>query len=132
MNVAITKGIKITVTALFRSDLTQLKKNLYFFNYSIKIENLSHNRVQLISRYWRIVDSLAPTRIIEGEGVIGEQPVLEPGETHTYTSGCDLSSSLGFMEGYYNFSTINDEGNKTVDFKVDVPRFSLEYGGKLN
>ncbi|RYM32917.1 Co2+/Mg2+ efflux protein ApaG [Brumimicrobium glaciale] len=132
MNVAITKGIKITVTALFRSDLTQLEKNLFFFNYSIKIENLSHNRVQLISRYWRIVDSLAPTRIIEGKGVIGEQPTLEPGESHIYTSGCDLSSGLGFMEGYYNFDTINDQGEITNNFKVNVPRFTLEYAGKLN
>ena len=132
MNVAITKGIKITVTALFRSDLTQLEKNLFFFNYSIKIENLSHNRVQLISRYWRIVDSLAPTRIIEGKGVIGEQPTLEPGESHIYTSGCDLSSGLGFMEGYYNFDTINDQGDITNTFKVNVPRFTLEYAGKLN
>lgn len=132
MNVAITKGIKITVTALFRSDLTQLEKNLYFFNYSIKIENLSHNRVQLISRHWRIVDSLAPTRIVEGQGVIGEQPTLEPGETHVYTSGCDLSSGLGFMEGHYNFVIINDQGEKTSEFKVNVPRFTLEYHGKLN
>lgn len=132
MNVAITKGIKITVNALFRSDLTQLEKNLFFFNYSVKIENLSHNRVQLISRHWRIVDSLAPTRIIEGKGVIGEQPTLEPGETHLYTSGCDLSSAIGFMEGYYNFLTINDQGESTNKFKVNVPRFVLEYNGKLN
>lgn len=132
MNVAITKGIKITVTALFRSDLTQLEKGLFFFNYSIIIENLSHNRVQLISRHWRIVDSLAPTRIIEGEGVVGEKPILEPGETHLYTSGCDLSSGLGYMEGYYNFVTINDKGESTSTFKVNVPRFTLEYSGKLN
>ena len=132
MNVAITKGIKITVTTLFRSDLTQLEKNLFFFNYSVKIENLSHNRVQLISRHWRIVDSLAPTRIIEGEGVIGEQPTLEPGEIHLYTSGCDLSSGLGFMEGHYHFVTINDQGEKTSKFNVSVPRFTLEYAGKLN
>src|SRR5690554_1214620 len=132
MNVAITKGIKITVKALFRSVLIQLEKELFFFIYLIKFENLSHNRVQLISRYWRIVDSLAPTRIIEGEGVAGEQPILEPGETHLYTSGCDLSSGLGYMEGHYNFITINDKGEKTSDFKVNVPKFTLEYSGKLN
>jgi ApaG protein len=132
MNVAITKGIKITVNALFRPDLTQLEKGLFFFNYSVKIENLSHNRVQLISRHWRIVDSLAPTRIIEGEGVIGEQPTLEPGETHLYTSGCDLSSGLGYMEGHYNFVIINDKGEKASTFKVSVPKFTLEYSGKLN
>ncbi|PKR80542.1 Co2+/Mg2+ efflux protein ApaG [Brumimicrobium salinarum] len=132
MYVAITKGIKITVNAIFRSDLTQLKKNLYFFNYSIQIENLSNNRVQLISRHWRIIDSLAPTRIVEGKGVIGEQPILEPGEMHVYSSGCDLSSGLGFMEGHYNFDVINDKGEQTKSFKVSVPRFSLEYNGKLN
>lgn len=132
MSVAITKGIKITVSTTFRPDLTQLNKQLYFFNYSVKIENLSTSRVQLLSRYWRIVDSLAPTRIVEGKGIIGEQPVLEPGESHVYTSGCDLSSELGYMEGYYNFVTINDKGEQTKQFKVEVPRFHLEYQNKLN
>lgn len=132
MNIAITKGIKITVSTLFRPDLTQIEKNLFFFNYSVKIENLSHSSVQLISRHWRIVDSLAPTRIIEGKGVVGEQPILEPGEIHSYTSGCDLSSTLGYMEGHYEFVTINDKGEHTKKFKVDVPKFTLEYSGKLN
>jgi ApaG protein len=132
MYVAITKGIKISVSAVHRSDLTRVGDGLYFFSYSIKIENLSHNRVQLKSRHWRIVDSLAPTRIVEGEGVIGEQPSLEPEEIHVYTSGCDLSSAMGYMEGHYNFVTINDRGEVTNKFKVSVPRFLLEYPSKLN
>lgn len=132
MKVAITKGIKITVTSRFRPDLTQIGKNLFFFNYSIKIENHSPYRVQLISRHWRIVDSLSPTRTVEGKGVVGEQPTLEPGETHEYSSGCDLSSELGYMEGYYNFVTISDSGEKANPFKVNVPKFQLEYFGKLN
>lgn len=132
MSVAITKGIKITVTTRCRPDLTQLENQLYFFDYSVKIENLSHSRVQLLSRYWRIVDSLAPTRIVEGKGVVGEQPILEPGDSHVYTSGCDLSSELGFMDGYYNFVIIDDKGEQTKHFKVEVPKFSLEYLNKLN
>lgn len=131
MNIAITKGIKITVTTSFQSELTRLDKNLFFFNYAIRIENLSDKRVQLINRYWRIVDSLAPTRIIEGEGVIGEQPTLAPGGVHEYTSGCDLSSALGYMEGHYEFISLN-KGEKTERFLVEVPRFKLEYSGKLN
>lgn len=132
MNVAVTKGIRITVTTEFRSDLTQLDKRLFFYNYTIKIENLSNNCVQLISRFWRIVDSLAPTRIVEGKGVIGEQPVLEPGEIYSYTSGCDLSSAVGYMEGHYHFDVIGDAGNKLSDFTVEVPRFVLEYSPKMN
>jgi len=132
MNIAITKGIKITVTPSFRSDLTKVERNLFFFNYTVKIENLSHNRVQLISRHWKIMDSLSPTRFIDGKGVIGEQPILEPGETHEYSSGCDLSSGLGYMEGHYTFAVINDKGESTTQFEVSVPRFKLEYIGKLN
>lgn len=132
MNVAITKGIKITVTTLFRSDLTQLDKSLYFYNYTIVIENLSNSHVQLKSRFWRIVDSLAPTRIIEGKGVVGEQPLLEPSELYTYTSGCDLSSAVGYMEGHYDFVIIDDAGNEGETFSVEVPRFSLEYKPKMN
>ena len=132
MNIAVTKGIKITVIASFRSDLTRIEKGLYFFDYNIKIENLSNNRVKLISRHWRIVDSLSPTRIIDGKGVVGEQPLLEPGEVHIYSSGCDLSSGLGYMDGYYNFVTIGDNGDVLNTFMVKVPRFPLEYKGKLN
>lgn len=132
MNVAITKGIKITVNTVFRPDLTQVEKALYFYNYTITIENLSNNCVQLISRYWKIVDSLSPTRVVEGKGVVGAQPVLEPGEKHTYTSGCDLSSGVGHMKGYYNFVTLDDAGNIIEEFKVEVPQFSLEYMAKMN
>ncbi|MFA5574886.1 MAG: Co2+/Mg2+ efflux protein ApaG [Brumimicrobium sp.] len=131
MNIATTKGIKITVTTDFRVDLTKLESNLYFYNYTIKIENLGEVKVQLISRYWRIVDSLAPTRIIEGSGVIGEQPIIDVGETYEYSSGCDLSSDLGYMEGYFEFITLSSE-QKTEKFQVEIPRFKLEYLGKLN
>lgn len=132
MNIAITKGIKITVTTQFRPDLTHIDNRLFFFNYTIKIENDSAHRVQLISRHWKIMDSLAPTRIIEGDGVVGEKPILETGEKFSYTSGCDLSSELGYMEGYYFFAVINDDGSTASHFKVQVPQFKLEYQNKLN
>ena len=130
MNVKITKGIKITVSTKYRDDLTRLDIGLYFFNYSIKIENHNTRKVQLLSRHWKIVDSLSATRIIEGEGVIGEKPVLNTGETFTYTSGCDLNSPLGYMEGYFLFKTVDDSDEEIL--KVEVPKFLLEYNGKLN
>ena len=91
----------------------------FAFGYQISIENQGNTTVQLISRYWTIKDSLNETEIVQGEGVIGKQPILKPGETHTYQSGCLLHSPFGSMSGYY---TMQDSGKK---FKVKIPNFKL-------
>lgn len=128
MKTLITSGIKISVQTQYRADLSQVESSSYFFNYRIDIENKNNYDVQLISRDWYIFDSLSEARVISGLGVIGEQPILKPGEKYTYTSGCDLNSEVGKMKGFYTFKNLMD-GEL---FQVFVPEFKLQYPGKLN
>jgi ApaG protein len=117
----ITRGIKISVVTTFEGTYFKNHKIHFAFSYEITIENHSKDSVQLISRHWEISDSLNDTEIVDGEGVIGKKPVLKPGEFHTYSSGCLLSSPYGAMKGY--FSMINF--TSTRNFKVIVPTFRL-------
>ena len=100
----------------------------FAFGYKVTIENQSKDSVQLNSRHWVVLDALNNIEIIEGEGVIGKKPVLKPGESHTYTSGCLLASPFGAMQGHYNmvnFTTTNK-------FKVYIPAFKLSAPFALN
>lgn len=124
----ITSGIQISVNTQFRADLSELEASNYFFNYRIDVINKNSYDVQLISRDWYIFDSLNEVRVVSGPGVVGEQPILKPGETFTYTSGCDLSSEVGQMKGFYTFKNLLD-GEL---FQVYVPDFALTYPGKMN
>ncbi len=128
MSTLITSGIQISVETQFRPDLSSIINSEYFFNYRIDIENTNGFDVQLITRDWYIFDSLNEARYVSGEGVIGEQPILKPGEKFTYTSGCDLRSEVGMMKGFYTFKNLID-GEL---FEVFVPTFTLEYVAKLN
>ena len=128
MTTALTSGVKISVESLYRKDLSNVENELFFFNYRIVIENKNPFDVQLKSRFWYIFDSLNPSREVQGEGVVGEQPILEPGQKHVYVSGCDLHSEVGYMRGHYIF-----ERTDTKElFKVEVPRFELFAKLKLN
>lgn len=128
MNTAITKGVQIQVKTNFRPDLSHPLDSNYFFNYHITIENHNHYSVQLLHRDWYIFDSLNAPNFVSGEGVIGEQPILQPGEKFTYTSGCDLFSEFGFMKGFYTFKNL--ETHKL--FEVLVPTFYLMHPPRLN
>jgi ApaG protein len=128
MSTLITSGIQISVRTQFRPDLSNIINSEYFFNYTIDIENTNSFDVQLMMRDWYIFDSLSDARYVNGEGVIGVQPILKPGEKFTYTSGCDLRSEVGMMKGFYTFKNLID-GEL---FEVFVPTFSLEYVAKLN
>ena len=128
MSTLITAGIQITVRTQYRQDLSNIIENNYFFNYKIDIENTNNFDIQLISREWYIFDSLSDARYVSGQGVIGEQPILKPGERYSYTSGCDLRSDLGLMKGFYTFRNMLDNGR----FQAFVPTFKLELPGKLN
>ncbi|WP_248723770.1 Co2+/Mg2+ efflux protein ApaG [Seonamhaeicola sp. ML3] len=117
----VTKGIKISVETTFEGSFYRNYKIQYAFGYKITIENQSKDSVQLQSRHWEILDALNNEEIVDGEGVIGKKPVLKPGESHTYNSGCLLASPFGAMQGYYtmvNFTT-------TKKFQVDIPTFKL-------
>ena len=117
----ITSGIKISVETTFEGSFYKNYKIQYAFGYTVTIENQSKDSVQLNARHWEIMDALNNVEIVTGEGVIGKKPVLQPGESHTYTSGCLLGSPFGAMHGHYdmiNFTT-------TKKFKVTIPTFKL-------
>jgi ApaG protein len=124
----ITRGIKISVLTSFEGTYFKNHKLHFAFSYEITIENHSKDSVQLTSRHWEILDSLNEIEIVDGEGVIGKKPVLKPGETHIYSSGCLLSSPHGSMQGYFNM--INFTSTKL--FKVIVPTFKLNAPFALN
>lgn len=128
MQTAITKGIKISVEVFYQRKFSRPARNEYIFAYLITIENNSEYTVQLMRRHWFITDSISLKREVEGEGIVGEQPILKPGEQHQYTSACPLKSEIGTMEGTYLM-------RKSVDneeFKVKIPLFSLVAPFKLN
>lgn len=124
----ITKGIKISVDTTFEGTFHKDYKIHFAFGYLITIENQSKDSVQLTSRFWTIKDALNSTEIVEGEGVIGKKPVLKPGESHSYNSGCLLNSPFGSMSGHYNMVNFTS----TKKFKVTIPNFKLSAPFALN
>ncbi|RME92161.1 MAG: Co2+/Mg2+ efflux protein ApaG [Bacteroidetes bacterium] len=122
MNSATTNGICIRVKPTYQAAYSRPVQDQYVFSYRVFIENQSPDAVQLLRRYWIITDSLGRMEEVQGEGVIGEQPIILPGEVHSYDSFCPLSTPFGTMEGTYlmqnrtNFST----------FHAKIPRFKLE------
>lgn len=117
----ITCGIKISVETHFKDTFYKDYKINFAFGYEITIENKNEHAVQLNSRYWTIFDALNNIETVKGKGVIGNQPILQPGELHTYNSGCVLSSPFGAMKGHYNM--VNLVTNQK--FKVAIPSFKL-------
>ena len=124
----ITKGIKVSVESSFEGTYYKESKLHYAFEYTVKIENQSKELVQLDSRHWVILDSLNEEETVDGEGVIGKKPVLKPGQSHTYTSGCLLASPYGAMYGYYRMINLNS----TKKFNVMIPVFKLSAPFSLN
>lgn len=116
-----TRDIRITVTPRFLQGESAPEKGHFVWSYSIEIENEGQETVQLISRYWKITDGSGKVQEVEGPGVVGEQPVLTPGDSFSYTSGVPLTTSSGFMLGHYVMVT--DEGES---FEAAVPAFSLD------
>ncbi len=118
---ATTHGVKVSVQPFYLEEESDPEEGRYFWAYQVKIENLSQEKLQLKSRRWQITDSMGRTENIQGEGVIGEQPVIEPGYIFEYTSGAPLSTSSGFMAGHYRM--YKDDGSS---FDVEIPAFSLD------
>ena len=117
----ITKGIKISVETNFEGTFYKNYKLHYAFGYQVTIENQGKDAVQLNSRKWTIYDALNNIEEVEGEGVIGQKPVIKPGESHTYSSGCLLVSPFGAMSGFYNMVNFTT----TKNFEVAIPKFYL-------
>jgi ApaG protein len=128
MSTAITSGIKISVKPSFRNDLSHVDEGKFFFQYEVYIENRNDFEVQLLEREWYIFDSMDYPKQVRGEGVVGEQPVLQAGEVFSYISGCELNSEIGYMKGNYFFKRMSDSSR----FSVTIPKFQLEFPARMN
>ncbi len=128
MEAQITEGVKVSVETFYQPEYSNPLKAEYMFAYQISIENVSNQTVQLLRRQWYIYDSNGVRRQVEGEGVVGRQPVLKPGEHHRYISGCNLRTEMGKMKGYYTMMRQSDERQ----FTVTIPEFYLTAPLKLN
>ena len=119
-----TRAIQVTVEPTFVDEESSAEHNRYFWAYRIEIANLGEEVVRLRSRHWRITDANGRTEEVRGAGVVGKQPVLKPGETFAYTSGCPLTTPSGIMVGTYQ---MQDEKGEL--FSIAIPAFSLDLPG---
>lgn len=118
----ITEGVRIRVKPAYVPEESAPADHRYFWSYTIEITNLSARTVKLINRYWRIVDAAGHESEVRGDGVVGKQPTLQPGESFTYTSGCPLSAPSGMMGGHYGMMDLKAH----TPFVVMVPTFALD------
>lgn len=125
---AVTNGVKVAVEVYFHPTHSRPIHGLYIFIYEIAIENCSPHTVQLLRRHWYIHDAYLQKREVEGEGVVGQQPILEPGETYKYFSSCQLASEIGRMYGTYQMQRFPDK----LLFDIEIPVFHLMYPALLN
>jgi ApaG protein len=118
---AITHDIRVTVVPEFQADKSDPDDGRWFWAYTVEITNTGSAAVRLKARHWKIVDSRGQIQEVSGPGVVGEQPLIEPGATFEYTSGCPLTTASGFMVGSYRM-----QGADGRFFDVDIPAFSLD------
>lgn len=128
MYTCITNGIKISVEARYEPQHSSITESRFVFSYKIEILNESEFTVQLLSRHWTIIDSNCNRRDVKGDGVVGEQPILRPGDAHRYTSWCPFNSEIGKMKGY--FTMIREIDGELMD--VTVPEFTMIAIQRLN
>jgi ApaG protein len=124
----ITKGVEINVESYYQQDYSNPMANEFMFAYRISITNHNEFTIKLLRRHWHIFDSNGQNRSVDGDGVVGVQPVLTKGEKYQYVSGCNLRSEMGRMHGTYEFENLN---NKDV-FEVNIPPFDMVVPLKMN
>ena len=117
---AVTQGVRVQVTARYSPGRSQPLRNQWFFLYTVEVMNEGPETVQLISRHWIITDADNNVEEVRGPGVVGQQPVLEPGESFEYTSGCPLPTPFGLMHGTYQMLTTSGDS-----FDVEIAPFAL-------
>jgi ApaG protein len=127
VSTALTDGIRVTVRSEFRPDRSAPAQNRYLFTYTVRIANEGPLAAKLVSRHWIITDANGERDEVEGEGVVGHQPHLEPGQQFEYTSFCVLKTPLGSMRGTYHM--VRDDGRA---FPAEIAPFSLVVPGSLN
>jgi ApaG protein len=128
MVTATTQGVKISVDTIYQDEHSNPANGHFMFAYRIHIENLGDYEIQLMRRQWFIFDSNGSVREVEGEGVVGLQPVIAPGESYSYVSGCNLKTDMGNMRGRYLMTRSLDD----TSFMVDIPAFELVVPFRLN
>jgi ApaG protein len=121
MNTLISQGVEVTVEVFYQPEYSQPAQHEFMFAYRITLVNHNAFSVQLLRRQWYIFDSPGEYREVEGEGVIGQQPVLTSAESFQYVSGCNLKSELGKMKGSYEMKNLNSQEL----FKVEIPAFQM-------
>jgi ApaG protein len=124
----ITQGIKVSVETEYQPAYSSPVQFHYVFTYRVTIENQSEFTIQVLRRHWHIHDAGSSKREVEGEGVVGQQPILEPGQNHQYVSGCNLKSGIGKMHGTYLIERIVD-GRR---IEIAIPEFTMVVPFKMN
>ncbi len=117
---ATTRGVTVRVSVSYLPEQSEPQRGRWFWAYHIRIENGGDRTVQLLTRHWIITDGRGARHTVEGEGVVGEQPLIEPGASYDYVSGCPLGTSSGAMHG--NYRMVGEDG---ISFDVDIPDFPL-------
>ncbi|MDQ0838187.1 Co2+/Mg2+ efflux protein ApaG [Sphingomonas faeni] len=126
-NAATTDGVTVRVSVSYLPEQSEPERGRWFWAYHIRLENEGEESVQLLTRHWVITDGRGARHSVEGEGVVGEQPVIEPGASFDYVSGCPLATPTGAMQGSYQM--VREDG---ALFAVEIPRFSLFAPAVLN
>ena len=124
----ISEGVEVSVETFYQADYSNPASGEYMFAYRITLENHNNFAVKLHRRHWFIIDSNGENREVEGEGVVGVQPTLQPGEKYQYVSGCNLRSEIGKMHGSYQMENCYDKSA----FEVKIPVFEMVVPFKLN
>jgi ApaG protein len=117
---ATTRGFTVRVSVSYLAEQSNPAGNRWFWAYHIRIENDSAEPAQLVSRHWEISDARGGINIVDGDGVVGDQPLIRPGQSYDYVSGCPLTTSAGSMVGHYVMHGVNGE-----TFLIEIPEFSL-------
>ena len=117
----VTRGVKVIVRPQYLDGQSRPEEGHYVWAYTVTIENHGRDTVTLRTRYWKITDASGVVQEVRGAGVVGEQPTLKPGDSYSYTSGCPLKTSSGFMVGAYQMQLASGEF-----FNVEIPAFSLD------
>ena len=128
MIIETTEGVRVGVESFYQPKVSNPRKNQFVFAYRIKIENNSDYTLQLVRRHWYVVDAYGEIREVEGEGVIGEKPIIQPGQFYEYVSGCDFYTEIGKMYGTYLMRREVDG----VEFYVKIPEFLMVVPAKMN
>ncbi len=124
----VTEGVKVSVESFYQPDYSNPVNGEYMFAYRVTIENNNTYPVKLLRRHWYIFDSNAAQREVEGEGVVGVQPQINPGDQYQYISGCNLRTEMGKMHGTYLMQNLTDK----QDFEVNIPVFHMVVPFKMN